>query len=180
MAGIKSDPALFEGVIRHWETARTPIEMEKQPTSSRLGRNSRRDTNGRCLRISCIIYMGWSYASGRRRLCGSTGEFREVFAGLMMLDEEAFGYYTALIAQPGRGGRLELYVDLPDKVFQSKEGAVAKKSTQPGTLSLSSWLSGIRKLPTQKFRVVEWLCHRKSIRGHASISWEYISMRSNV
>ncbi|KAG8795380.1 hypothetical protein FRC12_015206 [Ceratobasidium sp. 428] len=37
MAGIKPDLALFEGVTRHWETVRTPIEVKEQATYLKTG-----------------------------------------------------------------------------------------------------------------------------------------------
>ncbi|KAG9114432.1 hypothetical protein FRC07_007666 [Ceratobasidium sp. 392] len=100
-------------------------------------------------------------------------DFHQAFAGLMMLDEQAFGYDTAFTTGPRRDGRLDFYVDLPADAFLSGDETAANPDSSAisdaPTAGPSISPSGARKLPTRRLKVMERLCHRKSIRGRATI-----------
>ncbi|KAG8719839.1 hypothetical protein FRC09_010534 [Ceratobasidium sp. 395] len=170
MAGIEPDQPLFGRATRHWETVRTPIEAEKQATYLKTGTKQ----------LTRYVRAGATFVRfDRSGILHSkpvdirSQEFCEVFAGLMILDEEVFGYDTAFTTRPRRNGRLEFYVDLSDEAFPPEEGAVATTNNGQRTWpppGPSNSPNGIRKLPIRKLKVVGRLCHCKSIRGHATIS----------
>ncbi|KAG8773530.1 hypothetical protein FRC12_002492 [Ceratobasidium sp. 428] len=185
MAGIKPDLALFEGATRHWETVKTPIEVKKQATYLKTGMKQltryaravfahqlhRRHLYGlvMCKWEATFVRFDRSGILHSKPVDIRSQEFREAFAGLMMLGEEAFGYDTAFTTRPRRDGRLEFYVDLPAEAFPHEEGAVATANDESGNPGSSNSPSGIRKPPTRRLKVMERLCHRKSIRGRATI-----------
>ncbi|KAG8688335.1 hypothetical protein FRC09_012961 [Ceratobasidium sp. 395] len=185
MAGIKPDLALFEGATRHWETVRTPIEVKKQATYLKTGMKQltryaravfahqlhRRHLYGlvMCKWEATFVRFDRSGILHSKPVDIRSQEFREAFAGLMMLDEEAFGYDTAFTTRPRRDGRLEFYVDLPAEAFPPEEGTATTTNDVSGTPSSSNSPNGIRKLPTRRLKVMERLCHRKSIRGRTTI-----------
>ncbi|KAG8725744.1 hypothetical protein FRC10_007904, partial [Ceratobasidium sp. 414] len=189
MAGIKPDLVLFDGPTRHWETVRLPIEVKTQETYLKVGMKQltryaravfahqlhRRHLYG-------LVICKWEATFVRFDRSGilhsrpidirqQRKEFCEAFAGLMMLDEEAFGYDTAFTTRTRRNGRLQFYIDLPADAFPVDEGIVAEPDSDPSTaMAGPSNLSGpSQKLPTRRLRVMEKLCHRKSIRGRATI-----------
>ncbi|KAG8737433.1 hypothetical protein FRC10_008187 [Ceratobasidium sp. 414] len=88
-----------------------------------------------------------------------------------MLDEGAFGYDTEFTTRARRGGRLEYYVDLPAEAFPAEEAsATAANNTGAGAIAGPSNVpSATPNRPTRRLRVMERLCHRKCIRGRATI-----------
>ncbi|KAG8775878.1 hypothetical protein FRC12_001224 [Ceratobasidium sp. 428] len=189
MAGIKPDLVLFEGDTHHWETVRTPIEVKRQATYLKTGMKQltryaravfahqlhRRHLYGLvvCKWEATFVRFDRSGILHSKPMDIRSQEFREAFAGLMMLDEEAFGYDTAFTTRPRRDGRLEFYVDLPAEAFPPEEGVVTTTNEEPdsatGAPGPSNSPGGIRRLPTRRLKVMERLCHRKSIRGRATI-----------
>ncbi|KAG8708305.1 hypothetical protein FRC08_018970 [Ceratobasidium sp. 394] len=189
MAGIRPDLVLFDGPTRHWETVRLPIEVKTQETFLKVGMKQltryaravfahqlhRRHLYG-------LVVCKWEATFVRFDRSGILNskpidirrqreEFCEAFAGLMMLDEEAFGYDTAFTTRTRRDGRLQFYVDLPADAFPAEEGtATEPNSASPNATAGPSHLpSPTRKRSTRRLRVMEKLCHRKSIRGRATI-----------
>ncbi|KAG9090171.1 hypothetical protein FRC07_012166 [Ceratobasidium sp. 392] len=100
-------------------------------------------------------------------------EFREAFAGLMMLDEEAFGYDTAFTTQARNDGRLEYYVDLPANAFPPEDGTTIPTDTEldlvADTSTITPGPSNQPSVSTRRLKVIRVLCHRKSIRGRATV-----------
>ncbi|KAG9091060.1 hypothetical protein FS749_000111 [Ceratobasidium sp. UAMH 11750] len=94
--------------------------------------------------------------------------FRKAFAGLMMLGEEAFGYDTAFTTRARRNGRLEFYIDLPTEAFPAEETS-ANTTDASATAGPSNVSSATPNRRTRRLRVMERLCHRKCIRGRATI-----------
>ncbi|KAG9076886.1 hypothetical protein FS749_011287 [Ceratobasidium sp. UAMH 11750] len=196
MAGIKPDLALFEGTTRHWETVRMPIEVKRQATYLKTGMKQltryaravfahqlhRRHLYG-------LVICKWEATFVRFDrsgmlysqpidMCKERRAFCKAFAGLMLLDEEAFGYDTAFTTRARRNGRLEFYVDLPSDSFPVEEGATVTTNTELAATvaDTSTATAGPSHLPnvapkirTRRLRVMERLCHRKSIRGRATI-----------
>ncbi|KAG8745183.1 hypothetical protein FRC10_008636 [Ceratobasidium sp. 414] len=195
MAGIKPDLVLFEGTTRHWETVRMPIEVKRQATYLKTGMKQltryaravfahqihRRHLYGLviCKWEATFVRFDRSGILYSRPIdmCKQREVFCKAFAGLMLLDEEAFGYDTAFRTRARRNGRLEFYVDLPANSFPPEEGGVATGGAELGTVAdASTRIAGPSHLPdvapkirTRRLRVVEKLCHRKSIRGRATI-----------
>ncbi|KAG8703162.1 hypothetical protein FRC08_003041 [Ceratobasidium sp. 394] len=107
----------------------------------------------------------------RRALC-------KVFAGLMLLDEEAFGCDTAFTTRARQNGRLEFCVDLPADSCPVEEGAAVTTNagldatladTSTATAGPSHLPNVAPKIQNRRFRVMERLCHLKSIRRRATI-----------
>ncbi|KAG8719361.1 hypothetical protein FRC08_003027 [Ceratobasidium sp. 394] len=192
-AGIKPDLALFDGPTHHWETMRMPIEVKRQATYLKTGVKQltryaravfahqlhRRHLYGLaiCKWDATFVRFDRSGILYSKPIDMRSQEFREAFAGLMLLDEEAFGYDTAFTTRARRDGRLEYYVDLPAEAFAAEEGsnAVAGAGTGAGA-DISTAVAGPSdspsapaKSPTRRLRVIERLYHRKSIRGRTTI-----------
>ncbi|KAG8689087.1 hypothetical protein FRC08_011126 [Ceratobasidium sp. 394] len=191
--GIKPDLALFDGPTRHWETMRMPIEVKRQATYLKTGMKQltryaravfahqlhRRHLYGLaiCKWDATFVRFDRGGILYSKPIDMRSQEFREAFAGLMLLDEEAFGYDTAFMTRARRDGRLEYYVDLPAEAFAAEEesNAAADAGTGAGA-GISTAIAGPSdspsvpvKLPTRRLRVMERLCHRKSMRGRATI-----------
>ncbi|KAG9078380.1 hypothetical protein FS749_009579 [Ceratobasidium sp. UAMH 11750] len=178
------DLALFDGPTRHWETPRMPIEVKTLPTYLKTGMKQlardayvvfanqlhRRHLYGMvvCSWDATFVRFDRSGILHSKPMDMSSDEFRKAFAGLMMLDDEAFGYDTAFMTRPGRDGRLEYYVDLPAAAFSSVGGSDTASDISLTRLDASSQPS-ISKPPTRRLKVTRTLCHRKSIRGRATI-----------
>ncbi|KAG8732885.1 hypothetical protein FRC10_000544 [Ceratobasidium sp. 414] len=192
-AGIKPDLALFNDPTRHWETMRMPIEVKRQETYLKTGMKQltryaravfahqlhRRHLYGLaiCKWDATFVRFDRSGMLYSKPIDMRTEEFRKGFAGLMMLDEEATGYDTAFTTRSRRNGRLEYYVDLPAHAFPAEEGSSLATDTETGAdTDASAAIAGPSdppeaplKPPTRRLRVMERLCHRKSIRGRATI-----------
>ncbi|CAE6495244.1 unnamed protein product [Rhizoctonia solani] len=193
---IKPDLVLFEDDgrdQRRWETLMMPIEVKAKRTYRKVGikqltRYARAVFAHQIHRrhLYGMVICKWSATFVRFDRSGIVHSepidmlanpkgFQRAFAGLMMLDRSAFGYDTAFTTEPVPGGRQEYYVDLPDVAFPFDntnlapiyEPPAAADST-PGSNSPIQ-LSASRQLSTRKFRVMERLCHRKSIHGRATI-----------
>ncbi|KAG9120048.1 hypothetical protein FRC07_004623 [Ceratobasidium sp. 392] len=193
MAGIKPDLALFESAAHHWETVRMPIEVKRQATYLKTGMKQltryaravfahqlhRRHLYGMvvCKWAATFVRFDRSGILYSKPIDVRGQDFRQAFAGLMMLGEEAFGYDTAFTTRPRRDGRLDFYVDLPADAFPTEEKIStttyadpdAIPNTSSSTAGAGSSLGRVRKLPTRRLKVMERLCHRKSIRGRATI-----------
>ncbi|KAJ1303547.1 hypothetical protein OPQ81_011731 [Rhizoctonia solani] len=171
---IKPDLVLFEDdapVRRRWETLMLPIEVKSKQTYLKVGMKQlsryaravfahqihRRHLYG-------MIICKWAATFVRFDRSGivhsqpidmlhDLDKFQTAFAGLMMLDRGAFGYDTAFTTEHTPEG-LEYYVDLPAAAFPLLCASSPHKS---------------RQLPPRKFKVMERLCHRKSINGRATI-----------
>ncbi|KAG8686615.1 hypothetical protein FRC08_012418 [Ceratobasidium sp. 394] len=183
-AEVKPDLALFEGSIRHWETMRMPIEIKRQATYLKTGMKKltwyarmifahqmhRRHVYG-------LAICKWDATFVRFDRCGvlyskpidmRSQEFRKAFAGLMMLDEVAFGYDTAFTTKIGQDGRLEYYVDLPAEAFAS-EGDSDVPEGSPTDITGPTDAPNPPQIQTRRLKVVERLCHREGIRGRATV-----------
>ncbi|KAG8737651.1 hypothetical protein FRC11_001908, partial [Ceratobasidium sp. 423] len=106
----------------------------------------------------------------------SPKEFRQAFAGLMMMDRDAFGYDTAFTVEHTPGGRVEYYVDLPATAFSSDDiGLDAEPATSTGDPAVGASVDSahqsptLRQYPTRKFKVMERLYHCRSICGRSTI-----------
>ncbi|KAL5638088.1 hypothetical protein ACGC1H_002369 [Rhizoctonia solani] len=175
---LKPDLVLFEDQDprrRSWETLMMTIEVKAKATYLKVGMK----------RLSQYAHTVFAHQIHRRHLYGmvickwsatfvrfdrsgivhsepmdmldNPKEFRKAFAGLMMLDRNSFGYDTAFTIEYTPGGRLEYYVDLPATAFPSDITESVQKSQT------------LRKFPTRRLKVMERLCHRKSICGSATI-----------
>ncbi|KAG9089330.1 hypothetical protein FS749_001423 [Ceratobasidium sp. UAMH 11750] len=192
-AGIKPDLALFDGPTHHWETMRMPIEVKRQATYLKAGMKQltryaravfahqlhRRHLYGLviCKWDATFVRFDRSGILYSKPIDMRSEEFRRAFAGLMLLGEEAFGYDTAFTTRARRNGRLEYYVDLPDEAFAAvgernsaaDADAGVGAHTSAAVAGASSDPPRTPKSPTRRLRVMERLCHRKSIRGRATI-----------
>ncbi|KAG8739493.1 hypothetical protein FRC10_005589, partial [Ceratobasidium sp. 414] len=192
-AGIKPDLALFDGATRHWETMRMPIEVKRQATYLKTGMKQltryaravfahqlhRRHLYGLaiCKWDATFVRFDRSGILYSKPIDMRSEEFRKAFAGLMMLDEEAIGFDTAFTTRARRDGRLEYYVDLLAHAFPVEEVSSLATDTKTGAGdNASTGIAGPSDLPrarpkppTRRLRVMERLCHRKSIRGRATI-----------
>ncbi|EUC54242.1 APH domain protein [Rhizoctonia solani AG-3 Rhs1AP] len=198
---LKPDLVLFEDHDpgrRSWETLMMAIEVKAKATYLKVGMKQlaryahtvfahqihRRHMYG-------MVICKWSATFVRFDRSGivhsepidmldNPKEFRTAFAGLMMLDRNWFGYDTAFTTEYTPGGQLEFYVDLPTAAFLSDDTGRDTQSvaTLGGNLALQS--SGIRQLPTRKFKVIERLCHRQSIRGPGTIILRLRGVRKSV
>ncbi|KAF8700019.1 other FunK1 protein kinase, partial [Rhizoctonia solani] len=108
--------------------------------------------------------------------------FERAFAGLMMLDRDQFGYDTAFTVQVTEEGQREYYLDLPAEavpaVQTESEPAPAPEldttshpdaDANDASSEKAPKAPKARQLPPRRFKVMQRLCHRKSIRGRATI-----------
>ncbi|KAG8722510.1 hypothetical protein FRC09_006159 [Ceratobasidium sp. 395] len=184
-AGIKPDLVLFDDTTQHWETVRMPIEVKTKATHLKVGmkqltRYARAVFANQLHRrhLYGMVMCKWAATFVRFDRSGilystpidiRSQNFREAFAGLMMLSEEAFGYDTAFTTRSARDGRLEYYVDLPAAAFPAEGGLNATAEGPAATPGPSSEPNAARNLLTKRLKVMRTLCHRKSIRGRATI-----------
>ncbi|CUA77294.1 mRNA 3'-end-processing protein RNA14 [Cryptococcus neoformans var, neoformans JEC21] [Rhizoctonia solani] len=186
---LKPDLALFEDHSpnrRSWETLMVPIEVKAKHTYLKVGMKQlaryaraifahqmhRRHLYGVVICKWAATFVrfdrsGIVYSEPIDMLDDPKG-FRQAFAGLMMLDRNAFGYDTAFTTEYMTGGKLEYYVDLPTLAFPSDN---TERNPLPVTgLSGNSipQSSTLQDAPARRFKVMECLCHRKSIRGCAT------------
>ncbi|KAG9124467.1 hypothetical protein FRC07_011542 [Ceratobasidium sp. 392] len=189
IVGIKPDLALFEGATRHWETIRMPIEIKRQATYLKTGMKQlaryaravfahqlhRRHLYGMvvCKWAATFVRFDRSGMLYSKPIDVRDQEFREAFAGLMMLDEEAFGYDTAFTTRARNDGRLEYYVDLPANAFPLEDGTTIPTDAGPDlaadTSTPTPGSSNQPNVSTRRLKVIRVLCHRKSIRGRATV-----------
>ncbi|KAG8770092.1 hypothetical protein FRC12_004524 [Ceratobasidium sp. 428] len=182
--GNKPDLALFDGRTQHWERVRIPIEVKPFPEDFnkgliQLARYTRAVFANQLHRrhVYGLLICKWEVTFVRFDRSGilhstpidmrsQSEEFREAFAGLMMLDEEAFGYDTAFTTQLSSNNKLEYYIDLPAAAFPSEDTATNASTAAPGP---SASTDGSPNTLTKRLKVMRTLCHRKSIRGRATI-----------
>ncbi|KAG9122898.1 hypothetical protein FRC07_000531 [Ceratobasidium sp. 392] len=182
----KPDVALFDGEIKHWETVRMPIKVKVDASDFnngliQLARYARAVFANQLDRrhVYGMLICKWAATFVRFDRSGilysnpidmrsQRSEFCEAFAGLMMMDEEAFGYDTAFTTRRAGDGKLEYYIDLPAAAFPSEaESDVAAADASTAT-SGPSTSSRAPKPPTKRLKVMHILCHRKTIRGRAT------------
>ncbi|KAG9090911.1 hypothetical protein FRC07_011985, partial [Ceratobasidium sp. 392] len=182
-AGLKPDLALFDGTIQHWEIVKMPIEVKTKPTHLKVGmkqlaRYARAVFANQLHRrhVYGMVICKWAATFVRFDRGGiifsepvdmRSQAFREAFAKLMMLDEEAFGYDTAFTTRPTSEGKLEYYIDLPAAAFPPESEPNAASDAQTTTHELNDGI-GTPSKSTKRLKVMHTLCHRKSIRGRAT------------
>ncbi|EUC55001.1 kinase domain protein, putative, partial [Rhizoctonia solani AG-3 Rhs1AP] len=173
---IKPDLVLFEDVEeqhRHWEHVRMPIEVKKltgyhKAAMKQLSRYARavfaHQLHRRHLYAMMVCNTEATFVrfdragilySRRINLRTDSKAFTLAFAALLMLDRTDQGYDPAFACEINIDGRLDYYVDLPASTF-----TIQKPST-------GSAAAGETK--TSQFKVVDILCHRRSICGRATI-----------
>ncbi|KAG8705660.1 hypothetical protein FRC08_001526 [Ceratobasidium sp. 394] len=173
-AGIKPDLALFDGSTHHWGTMRMPVEVKWQVTYLKTGMKQ----------LTRYARAVFAHQLHRRHLyglaiCKWDATFVRFDRGGILyskpIDMRSQEFREAFAAR--RDGRLEYYVDLPAEAFVAEEesGAAADAGTGAGA-DISTAVAGPSdspspspKPPTRRLRVMERLCHRKSIRGRATI-----------
>lgn len=172
---IKPDLALFEDVDerhRHWEHLRMPIEVKKLPghqkvAMKQLSRYARavfaHQLHRRHLYAMMVCGTEATFVrfdragilySRRINMRAESKKFTYAFASLLMLDRADQGYDPAFTCEMNERGRLDYCVDLPASAFaaQQPEEQAASGETE-----------------TYRFKVVDILCHRRSICGRATI-----------
>ncbi|KAG8775186.1 hypothetical protein FRC12_001620 [Ceratobasidium sp. 428] len=182
--GNKPDLALFDGTTQHWERVRVPIEVKLSSEGfdsglMQLARYVRAVFANQLYRrhVYGLLICKWEVTFVRFDRSGilhstpidmrnQSEEFRKAFAGLMMLDEEAFGYDTAFTTQLSSNNKLEYYIDLPAAAFPSEDTTADASTTTPGP---SAGANASPNTSTKRLKVMRTLCHRKSIRGRATI-----------
>ncbi|KAG9120990.1 hypothetical protein FRC07_003248 [Ceratobasidium sp. 392] len=182
-ANNKPDMALFDCESQHWDAVRVPIEVKKSASKFddgliQLARYARAVFANQLHRrhVYGLLICKWEATFVRFDRSGilysdpinlRTQEFREAFAGLMMMDDEAFGYDTAFTVRRASEETLEYYIDLPATAFppEAEFDATAQAST---VTSGPSTGSKAPKPSTKRLKVVHILCHRKTIRGRAT------------
>ncbi|KAF8600837.1 hypothetical protein BDV93DRAFT_608423 [Ceratobasidium sp. AG-I] len=184
---VKPDIVLFEGQHRHWETVRMAIEVKGKPNQLKEGMKQlsryarvmyahqlhRRHLYGLVVCGPKVTFVRYDRAgiihSPEIDMCESFGVFTKAFASLLMLGRQAEGYDPAFSTTINESGRLDYYVDLPESAFDQAPAEPCVAGPSRSAASEGGTGSGRRILPTRRFKVVERLCHRKSIRGRATI-----------
>ncbi|KAJ1301922.1 hypothetical protein OPQ81_000761 [Rhizoctonia solani] len=178
---IKPDLVLFEDddpARYHWETVMIPVEVKAKHTYLKVGmkqltRYARAAFAHQIHRrhLYGMVICKWAATFVRFDRSGivhsepidmlhNYEEFRRAFAGLMMLDRRAFGYDTAFTTErPFPPDATALEEGSPDNPALNVS-PTADSAHQPLTL----W-----QFPPRRFKVMERLCHRKSINGRATI-----------
>ncbi|KEP45366.1 putative kinase domain protein [Rhizoctonia solani 123E] len=172
---IKPNLVLLDDVDetqRHWEHVRFPIEIKKLPglqkaAMKQLSRYARAVFSHQLHRrhLYAMMVCGTEATFVRFDRAGilysppldmrkDSKAFTDAFASLLMLDRTDQGYDPAFTCRLNNG-RLDYYVDLPASAFANQE------STRESTASEES--------QTHQFKVVDRLCHRRSICGRATI-----------
>ncbi|KAG8709282.1 hypothetical protein FRC11_005715 [Ceratobasidium sp. 423] len=173
---IKPDLVLFEDVEekqRHWEHVRMPVEIKKLTGYHKAGMKQlsryaravfahqlhRRHLYAMMVCNTEATFVRFDRAgilySHRIDLRKNSKAFTYAFASLLMLDETDQGYDPAFTCQMNEHGRLDYYIDLPASAFVTQ------------TPTTDSTTNG--EVQTDRFLVVDILCHRKSISGRATI-----------
>ncbi|KAJ1301900.1 hypothetical protein OPQ81_000740 [Rhizoctonia solani] len=195
---IKPDLILFEDddpTRCHWESVMLPVEVKAKRNYLKVG--MKQLTRYACATFAHQIHRRhlygmvvckWAATFVRFDRSGivhsepidmlrNYEKFRQAFAGLMMLDRRAFGCDTAFTTELTPEGRLEYYVDLPAAALPQGPDNTGLEGGTPANPALKvSPIAGpahrlptFRQYPVRKFKVMERLCHRKSIRGRATI-----------
>ncbi|KAF8600856.1 hypothetical protein BDV93DRAFT_510526 [Ceratobasidium sp. AG-I] len=186
-ANTKPDIVLFEDRHEHWETVRIAIEVKLKPNQlkeriqqlSRYARAMyahqlhRRHLYGLVVCGSKATFVRYDRAgiihSPPIDICKSYEAFTKAFASLLMLDRTAEGYDPAFSTTTNEPGRLDYYVDLPESAFGNVPVEPNVAGPPRSGASEDGAGPGPEILPTRRFKVIERLCHRKSIRGRATI-----------
>ncbi|CEL63354.1 hypothetical protein RSOLAG1IB_05398 [Rhizoctonia solani AG-1 IB] len=195
MSRIKPDLVMFEGTQETWETLMMPIEVKAKHTFLKVGmKQLARYARGIFAHqihrrfVYGMVICRWAATFVRFDRSGilhskpidmkmQPDKFRRAFAGLMMLDRDGFGYDTAFSTELTAGGRMEYYVDLPAKaipVTRSKPETgmtpeLDDNNSNTGANETSSTQNLVTQHLTRRFKVMQRLCHRKCIRGRATI-----------
>ncbi|KAG9120023.1 hypothetical protein FRC07_004655 [Ceratobasidium sp. 392] len=183
-ANNKPDMALFDCDSQHWDAVRVPIEVKKSASKFddgliQLARYARAVFANQLHRrhVYGLLICKWEATFVRFDRSGilysrpidlRTQEFREAFAGLMMMGDEAFGYDTAFTARRASEGTLEYYIDLPAAAFPSEAESDVAAANASTVTSGPSTKSKAPKPSTKRLKVVHILCHRKTVRGRAT------------
>jgi hypothetical protein len=180
IAGIKPDLVLFEGPHEHWETVRMTIEIKQSPghhkaAIKQLARYARamfahqihrRHLYGMIVCGTEATFVRFDRAgilySKRIDIRKHADVFTRAFASLLMLDRADEGYDTAFMTTPNQEGRLEYCIDLPESAFANQTSAAVA-----GPTNVSEPPN--KNQTTRRLKVLEKLCHRKSICGRATI-----------
>ncbi|KAJ1310596.1 hypothetical protein OPQ81_009127 [Rhizoctonia solani] len=201
---IKPDLVLFEDDVparRRWETLMMPIEVKSKQTYLRVGmmqvsRYARRVFAHQIHRrhLYGMIICKWAATFVRFDRSGivhsqpidmlsNLEKFQKAFLGLVMLDRGAFGYDTAFTTEHTPEG-LEYYVDLPAAAFPSSDTGIGTEPTAIYSNSevtpSSNFPHKSRNIPRRKFKVMERLCHRKTINGRATIVLRLREVRQHI
>lgn len=189
---IKPDLVLFERDIqRQWATVMMPIEVKAKHAYLKVGikqltRYARAVFAHQIHRrhLYGMVICKWRATFVRFDRSGilhspavdmlrNPNEFRQAFAGLMMMDRSAFGYDTSFTVEPGPGRQLEYYVDLPAAALLSPPDTGPNVESAPtaggSNVGATPDPAHSQRLASRRFQVMERLCHRKSIRGRATI-----------
>lgn len=176
---LKPDIVLFEDGLEHWETVRISIEIKKLRGYHKAGMKQlsryaramfahqlhRRHLYGMMICGSEATFVRFDRSgvlySPRIDVCENGEVFTRALASLLMMNRMDEGYDTIFTTRTNCDGRLEYFIDLPESAFDGEKSALAAQSsvapsTGEGTL-------------TRRFKVMERLCHRKSISGRATI-----------
>ncbi|CAE7070174.1 unnamed protein product [Rhizoctonia solani] len=185
---MKPDLVLFEDkdlARRSWETLMMPIEVKAKHTYLKVGMK-RLTKYARAVlahqihrrHLYGMVICKWQVTFVRFDRSGivhsppidmlrNAEEFQQAFAGLMMMDRRAFEYDTAFTTEYTPGGRIEYYVDLPATAVSSDVEPDSEPLDSPDGDPAQSLAP--QPFPTRRFKVKERLCHRKDIRGCATI-----------
>ncbi|CAE6498770.1 unnamed protein product [Rhizoctonia solani] len=202
---LKPDLVLFESddpSRHHWETLMMPIEVKSKLTyrkvaMKQLARYARAVFAHQIHRrhLYGIVICKWAATFARFDRSGivhsepidmrhSANEFQQAFAGLMMLDRTEFGYDPAFTTKYTPGTQLEYYVDLPAAAFPSGDTGLDQDMEAGPDIGLGAASAHqtpvSRNLPPRRFKVIDRLYHRKSIRGRATIVLRLREVRKNT
>ncbi|KAF8755470.1 other FunK1 protein kinase [Rhizoctonia solani] len=197
MSRIKPDLVMFEDATKSWETLAMPIEVKSKHTYLKVGMNQlARYARGIFAHqihrryVFGLVICRWAVTFVRFDRSGilhskpidmraEADRFERAFAGLMMLDRDQFGYDTAFTVQVTEEGQREYYLDLPAEAVPAAQiGSEPAPAPELDTTShpdadandaSSEKAPKARQLPPRRFKVMQRLCHRKSIRGRATI-----------
>jgi hypothetical protein len=170
--GIKPDLVLFEDVDEHWESVRMAVEIKKLPghhkaAMKQLARYARamfahqihrRHLYGMMVCSTEATFVRFDRAgilySKRIDIRKNADTFTRAFASLLMLNRADQGYDTVFETRPNEERRLEYHINLPASAFAGPSTGSNVANTEQST---------------RRFKVIEKLCHRKSICGRATI-----------
>ncbi|CCO35281.1 hypothetical protein BN14_09398 [Rhizoctonia solani AG-1 IB] len=187
MARIKPDLVMFESSKAAWETLVMPIEVKAKHTYLKVGMKQlsryargifahqihRRYVYGMMICQWAATFVRFDRSgilhSESIDMRDQADRFRRAFAGLMMLDRDGVGYDTAFTTELRPDGQVEYYVDLPGEALYPVRQTEVETAPESSTGTLSEQTLATQQLLARRFRVMERLCHRKCIRGRATI-----------
>ncbi|KAF8755605.1 other FunK1 protein kinase [Rhizoctonia solani] len=169
MSRIKPDLVMFEDATKSWETLAMPIEVKSKHTYLKVGMNQ-------LARYARGIF---AHQIHRRYVFGLViCRWAVTFVRLRRTDDagsDQFGYDTAFTVQVTEEGQREYYLDLPaEAVPAAQTGSEPAPAPELDTTdhpdadandASSEKAPKARQLPPRRFKVMQRLCHRKSIRA---------------